>query len=50
MRKVGNRFVAVSTTTAASSSLTIPLKVKGRPGSTQLRVVVGGKVIQSLKV
>ena len=50
LRKVGKRFVAVSTTTATSSALTIPLNVKGRPGSTQLRVVVGGKVIKSLKV
>lgn len=50
MRKVGKRFVAVSTTKATSSALTIRLKVKGRPGSTQLRVVVGGKVIKSLQV
>jgi hypothetical protein len=50
MRKVGNRYVAISTTKATSSALTIPLKVKGRPGSTQLRVVVGGKIVKSLKV
>lgn len=50
MRKVGKRYVAVSTTTATGSALTIPLKVKGRPGSTQLRVLVGGKIVKSLKV
>ena len=50
MRKVGNRYVAVSTTKATGSALTIPLKVKGRPGSTQLRVLVGGKIVKSLKV
>ncbi len=50
MRKVGKRYVAISTTKAASSALTIRLKVKGRPGSTQLRVVVGGKIVKSLKV
>jgi hypothetical protein len=50
MRKVGKRYVAISTTRATSTALTIPLKVKGRPGSTQLRVVVGGKVVKSLRV
>ena len=50
MRKVGNRYVAMSTTKATSSALTIRLKVKGRPGSTHLRVVVDGKIVKSLKV
>ena len=50
MHKVGNRFVAISTTKATSSKLSIRLKVKGRPGSTHLRVVVGGKIVKSLKV
>ena len=50
MRKVGKRYVAISTRKAKSSVLNIRLKVKGRPGSTHLRVVVGGKIIKSLKV
>jgi hypothetical protein len=50
MRKVGKRYVAISTTRATSSALNIRLKVKGRPGSTHLRVVVGGKIIKSLQV
>ena len=44
---ISGSAVANAVTTGA---LTIPLKVKGRPGSTQLRVVVGGKVVKSLKV
>jgi hypothetical protein len=50
MRKVGKRYVAISTTKATSSALNIRLKVKGKPGSTHLRVVVGGKIVKSLKV
>ena len=49
MRKVGKRYVATSTR-ATSSALNIRLKVKERPGSTHLRVVVGGKIVKSLKV
>lgn len=50
MRKVGSRFVTVSTKKATSETLRVRIKVKGRPGSTQLRVVVAGKVVASLKV
>lgn len=50
MRKVGKRYVVVSRRKATGSALTIRLKVKGRPGSTRLRVLVGGKVVESLKV
>ena len=50
MQKVGNRYVVVSTTKAKSGALKIALKVKGKPGTTQLRVVVRGKVVASLNV
>jgi hypothetical protein len=50
MRKVGKRYVAISTTKATSNALNIRLKVQGKPGTTHLRVVVGGKIVKSLKV
>ena len=49
-RKVGKRFVTVSTTSATSATPRINVNVTGRRGTTWLQVVVGGKVVQALRV